>query len=756
MNLVHRLLKPLTDYAAWLHLQWPDNAPEALPEIRSDGSTSVTGIRIAGDLLGVPLLKFAADSGAKAVQTFIAEGVFGKTDKSDLDLAIIGGGVAGLAAALEAKKAGLKFVVYEASEPFATIANFTNGKPIFTYPKDMIPAGGMKLSATVKEDLLAELQTQAKEANIPYEIRRVESISRAGSTLQVNFENSPDNIRATRVLVCIGRSGDHYKLNVPGEELANVHNRLFDPGDYAEQNVLVVGGGDSALETAVSLCKAGANVSLSYRGTNFSRPKKENIDEALSLLGDYIFFNTQVTQIEPESVQLTNGNNITFELPNDAVFVMIGRKAPIEFFKRSSISVKGQWSLRKIAGFLATVLAVVMVYRWKTENSEVADFFLEKGWFPNNIDTFAWQSNDLFTRILQPIAGSPGFYYELLYTLVIMVFGMRRIRRMPTPYVRWQTISLIMVQTVPLFLLPYFILPMLGESGVFETSIGAWIADQLFPVAEGSGNREYWRSVGFILAWPLFIWNVFTQEPNMLWLLISCVQTFVLIPYLVRRFGKGAYCGWICSCGALAETLGDAQRTKMPHGKFWNLLNFAGQVILAIAFLLLVLRVLSWLFVGRALGDGAGYLFSQLAFELKLFGLPLNYSTFVDYFLAGVLAMSLYFHFSGRTWCRFFCPLAALMHIYARFSQFRIFAEKDKCISCNVCTTVCHQGIDVMNFANKGKPMEDPQCVRCSACVSSCPTGTLSFGRLNSDGTIRLDSLPASPVQIRENSGIIN
>jgi ferredoxin len=100
-------------------------------------------------------------------------------------------------------------------------------------------------------------------------------------------------------------------------------------------------------------------------------------------------------------------------------------------------------------------------------------------------------------------------------------------------------------------------------------------------------------------------------------------------------------------------------------------------------------------------------------------------------------------------WCRFACPLAALMHIYARFSRFRILADKKKCISCNVCTSVCHQGIDVMNFANKGLPMQDPECVRCSACVQSCPTGVLSFGEVDrkTGKVLRLDTLWASPVQ---------
>jgi ferredoxin len=90
------------------------------------------------------------------------------------------------------------------------------------------------------------------------------------------------------------------------------------------------------------------------------------------------------------------------------------------------------------------------------------------------------------------------------------------------------------------------------------------------------------------------------------------------------------------------------------------------------------------------------------------------------------------------------------MHIYARFSKFRIFADKKKCISCNVCTSVCHQGIDVMNFANKGLGMQDPECVRCSACVQSCPTGVLAFGFLGADGRPVLDGLAASPVEMRE------
>ena len=96
-------------------------------------------------------------------------------------------------------------------------------------------------------------------------------------------------------------------------------------------------------------------------------------------------------------------------------------------------------------------------------------------------------------------------------------------------------------------------------------------------------------------------------------------------------------------------------------------------------------------------------------------------------------------------------PLAALMHIYARFSRFAILSDKKKCISCNVCTSVCHQGIDIMNFANKGLPMTDPECVRCSACVQSCPTGVLQFGQARRDGAIiSLDSLMEKMIRVAE------
>jgi polyferredoxin len=391
-----------------------------------------------------------------------------------------------------------------------------------------------------------------------------------------------------------------------------------------------------------------------------------------------------------------------------------------------------QWAA--FAAFLAFCTAL---YDWKS-GGRLDALTREAGVFPYAIGGWiqglAIDPHSLLGVTLVSAQG-PSFWYTVAYSIVVVVFGLRRIRRRNTPYVTAQTAALMAVQVGPLFLLPEIVLPWLNYHG----ALPAWIADPLFPVVTYGHGREFWRAYGLILAWPLNVYNVFTAQPLWAWLAIAVAQTLVLIPLLVLRFGKGAYCGWICSCGALAETLGDAHREKMPHGPGWNRLNLLGQGILAIAVVLLAVRIFGWTQPADA---AVNRWFEGVALH--------HYKWTVDVFLAGVVGYGAYFWFSGRTWCRFACPLAAWMHVVARFSRFRIFAEKKKCISCNVCTTVCHQGIDIMAFANKGLPMNDPECVRCGACVQGCPTGVLAFGTFDPrTGTALLDRLEASPVRIR-------
>jgi NosR/NirI family nitrous oxide reductase transcriptional regulator len=742
-------LNPIARYARWLHLRWPAGGVEPLPRSDEHGRTNLPGVYIAGDLTGIPLLKFALDTGVRAVRHMAADPALAARrhederdgDADTVDLVILGAGVSGMAAALEARTFGLSFLLVESGEVFTTIRDFPRGKPIYTYPMDFAPRGALQVSATVKEALLDELVAQAQAAGIAPMRAHALSVRPRGGRLEVELAPGgavPGPLRARRVLVALGRCGDYRKLGVPGEDRAEkVFHRLHDPRDFAGRDAIVVGGGDTALETAAALAGAGARVTLSHRGESFARAKPGNVEAARALASTgalAIRTESRVTRIGARDVELETADGAA-TLPNDVVFVQIGRDAPEEFFRRSRLALLGgigPWGWAAFAAFLAFCTAL---YNWKS-GGVLDRLTREAGAFPYALGRYvATIDPGSLLGVVLVSAQAPAFWYTVVYTLLVVVFGIRRIRRRKTPYVTVQTVAVTAIQVLPLFLLPEILLPWMGHHGLLPAAV----ADALFPAVNYGHGREYWRAYGFILAWPLNVYNVFTPRPLPAWIAISILQTLVVIPFLVWKFGKGAYCGWICSCGALAETLGDTHREKMPHGPAWNRLNLVGQGILAIAVILLAVRVVGWTLPPE---HGINRGFDAVALQ--------GYKWTVDVFLAGVIGYGAYFWFSGRVWCRFACPLAAWMHVIARFSRFRIFAEKKKCISCNVCTSVCHQGIDVMSFANKGLPMEDPQCVRCGACVQACPTAVLSFGAIDpAGGPPRLDRLEASPVRLR-------
>ncbi len=810
VNLLESIPRLVKNYTRWLHTGWPAGTLEKLPVVDENGATNVPGVYISGDLTGIPLLKFSAQTGVQAVRTILADPKFPaerKAREADIhDLVIVGAGVSGMAAALEAKKAGLDFSVYEAKRKFQTLYDFPAGKPIFTYPRKMTPEGDLQFREKVKEPLLDDLEKQTGE--IPVTEGRVRTIRRKGGVLELDLDGGT-SVRTLRVLVAIGRSGNFRKLGVPGEELEKVHNRLLDPKEFIGRKVLVIGGGDSALEGAIALAGCGAEVALSYRKKEFSRPKPDNVEKLQRLVTDpsdrsvqveepsservgvatgpylgepdgpgslRLEMGTNVREIRPQSVVLAREGEEDREIENDAVFSMLGREAPLDFFRRVGIRLQGETRGLAWIPVIAFFIAIFLVYDWKNDGF-LCQWLLglrSESVFPNNVPAFIASLGDGWGRLVADRSTLVGtlavsmkgrsFYYTLAYTMAIGVFGILRVRRRKTPYVRLQTWTLFLVQFLPLFLLPELILPWLGYNGFFDHGIGAFLADNLFekyiPAAdylahhwpEWGHPRAYWRAYGFILAWPLMVYNVFASKPIFGWLVISFAQTFVLIPLIVRRWGKGAFCGWICSCGGLAETMGDALRQKMPHGPRWNRLNMVGQSILAAAFALLAIRILGWIYPETWMNRSFDMLLDGKN-EAGLTVNPLSWKWTVDVLIAGVLGVGLYVKASGRVWCRFACPLAALMHIYARgFGRFQIFSEKKKCISCNVCTSVCHMGIDIMNFANKGIPMADPECVRCSACVASCPTGVLTFGRTDAAGRpAATDRLAASLVQIQEN-----
>lgn len=779
-------------YAYWLHGQWPSGSAEKLPLVNEDFTTNVAGVYIVGDLTGIPLLKFSADSGARVIESICGSTTFvrRKIDPSIYDVIVVGAGVSGCSAALQAKKNNLTCLLLESTEDFSTIKNFPKGKPIFTYPTHMRPVGEVQFTdrENTKETLFESLRETIAANNLESIKEDVSQVERKGDRIHV-VAMSGQIFQGHQVVVAIGKSGNYRRLGVEGEDHPKLVNRLHDPQDYADHNVAVIGAGDSALEGAIAIANAKfgpkpnnehtveayvAPVRLVTRGNAFPKAKKANIDALLELERRkkiQVIRAATVESISDESITIRHESGVKTVYENDAIVCLIGREAPLDFFRRSNIKVKGDSTPVGWLSLLTFLVLVSLLYDWK--NYGFLDTAWSLTWFPDQVPSVLAGLNEWWqlqvedrSTLLGTIAISMknrSFYYTVLYTSCIGFFGWRRIRRRKTAYVTLQTWSLFLIQLIPLFLLPELLLPWLGYGGAFDSGQAKVIADSLFPSyipaaelaaqewPEWGHPRAYWHAYGFILAWPLSVYNVFTPTPMMGWLIIGFVQTFILIPALIYKYGKGAYCGWICSCGALAETMGDTQRQKMPHGAFSNKLNFLGQFLLVVAFVLLFARIYGWIEPHSWVGIHFDLLLKGENSERQLVT-AFSWKWIVDVLFGGILGVGLYFKYSGRVWCRFACPLAALMNIYTRFSRFRIFAQKEKCISCNQCTSVCHQGIDVMAFASQGKPMEDPQCVRCSACVQVCPTGVLAFGEIDKSlgKPLRYDKLQANLIRAVE------
>ena len=262
-------MNPIARYAHWLHTRWPAGTVEKLPDVRADGTTAVAGVRVVGDLTGVPLLKFSSDTGARAVQAILAEPDFAaKQDRARdpevVDVAIIGGGVSGIAAAIEAQEARPLLPRLRGDGDLLDRREFPQGQADL-HLSDRHDARRAICSFSEvhpKEELLDELERARRRAGVEVRARPHRANRAAG-------RRPPSAVSATTSRAASGREGppgdrrhrpqrQSPQLGVPGEELDKVYNRLYDPKEFAGKKALVVGGGDSALETAIALATAGA------------------------------------------------------------------------------------------------------------------------------------------------------------------------------------------------------------------------------------------------------------------------------------------------------------------------------------------------------------------------------------------------------------------------------------------------------------------------------------------------------------------
>ncbi|MDE2405122.1 MAG: NAD(P)-binding domain-containing protein [Sphingomonadales bacterium] len=313
-----------------------------IPVLSPDFETSVPGIYIAGELGGMGLIRNAIEQGRQAIGC-IADRVRRGPPVADChDVVIIGCGPAGIAASLGAIERKLDFVTVDQSSLGGTVAHFPRGKLVMTGPADLPLVGRVQFSEVSKEHLLSFWEDVLRRTGLaPRFGEQVLAIRPCGDAFEV--ETTRERLRARTVLLAIGRRGTPRALEVPGEDRPKVVYRLIDPAQYAGRRVLVVGGGDSALEAAAELAEQpGTTVTLSYRGAAFGRARarnRERVESAVQAGRIDLRLESRVVEIAADSVRLEHSGRRD-DLANDDVVICAGGILPTGFLRQIGIEVE--------------------------------------------------------------------------------------------------------------------------------------------------------------------------------------------------------------------------------------------------------------------------------------------------------------------------------------------------------------------------------------------------------------------------------
>ena len=311
-----------------------------LPNVDPNFQTNIQGLYIAGEIGGMGLIRNAVTQGREATENIVKS--LNKSAIAEYDLLVVGGGPAGISATLAAKKAGLKVITLEQDTLGGTVATFPRSKIIMTHPMDLPLYGKVKLFETNKMELLNLWNDVISKNDLTIkENSKVESIVKTDNVFTVETVTG-EKYTAKSVLLAIGRRGTPRKLNVPGEMTEKVAYRLLEPEEISGKKIVIVGGGDSAVEAALGLCEQNS-VTLSYRGENFTRLKKRNaelIHQAKDNAKITIKFNTNLTSIDTDSVSYTeNSAKEIITVENDLVYIFAGGELPIQFLQKAGITI---------------------------------------------------------------------------------------------------------------------------------------------------------------------------------------------------------------------------------------------------------------------------------------------------------------------------------------------------------------------------------------------------------------------------------
>ncbi len=312
-----------------------------LPHVNEKYETNIKGIYIAGELGGMGLIKNSVEQGEQAIDN-IAKSK--KPEKENvLDLLIIGAGPAGISASLKAKKYGLSCLTLEQDSLGGAVYTFPRAKIVMTSPMNLPLHGQVKLYNTSKDELIQLWQKVIAENNLNIqEYTKVESIiPLADNTFRITTNNQKEHL-CNHVLLAIGRRGTPRKLNIPGEDSSKVAYRLIEAERINSKKIVVVGGGDSAIESALLLMENN-EVTLSYRKEQFARLKIKNRDKILGAIENHqcnVLYKSNLLSINEDHVLIkTDGQENILKLENDLVYIFAGGELPTKFLEKAGIQI---------------------------------------------------------------------------------------------------------------------------------------------------------------------------------------------------------------------------------------------------------------------------------------------------------------------------------------------------------------------------------------------------------------------------------
>ena len=317
-----------------------------MPQVDEWNETDTPGLFLAGEVRGLALVRNAIGQGRKVVERIAGRlESLPRAPEGTVDVLIAGAGPAGLSAALAATERGLSFLVLEQEGDLGgSLLHYPRRKMVLLQPVDLPMHGRLNREEYQKEDFLELMDGLVKEHKLDIRfgekvtgVRRIEDgLFEVGTTGDMHWARS--------VILAVGRRGTPRKLDVPGEEHPKVMYRLIDAEGYHDQKLLIVGGGDSAVEAAIGLAQQPDNeVTLSYRRDKLVRIKKKNQDRFAPLVAAgriKPIFGSRVVEVLPDRVRLEVGS-VVHELPNDYVFVFAGGEPPFDFLKHCGVRFGG-------------------------------------------------------------------------------------------------------------------------------------------------------------------------------------------------------------------------------------------------------------------------------------------------------------------------------------------------------------------------------------------------------------------------------